>query len=91
LNLGGSKYELEWADFTTAPLRSERRATPKFFAAGRKIAAKTSAFAAASGRKSARRRLLLAKIERENASFARVFEGGMGVQQAFNECSPSVH
>jgi len=73
LNLSGNKYELAWADFTTAPLRSERRATPKFFAAGRKIAAKTRTFAAASEQKSARKRLLLAKIERENASFCEGF------------------
>jgi len=75
LNLGGSKYELEWADFTTAPLRNERRATPKFFAAGRQIAAKTSTFAAASGQKSARRRLLLAKIERESAPKRKFLRG----------------
>jgi len=31
LNLGGNKYELEWADFTTLPLRSARCDLRKVF------------------------------------------------------------
>jgi len=73
--LGGNKLELAWADFTTLPPRSERCATPKFFAAGRKIAAKTRTFATASGQKSAQRRLLLAKIERESARKRKFLRG----------------
>jgi len=82
---------LRWADFTTLPLRNERRATPKFFAAGRQIAAKTSAFATASEQKSARKRLLLAKIERESVRKRKFLRGFLKGVWACSKRSMSVH